>query len=583
MNQNSSPFSSLPYDIFRKIIFNAYAYTPEPEEYDEPLLLLDVVSPPILASHVCRSWRRALLSDPIMWTCVLIPKIKPNGIRELLRRSASALLDVFLKLKDHPNYDMDYVEMAKVLSSLFQKVHRFRILHMQVDPLLSEDQLEPDFVQALLIRRYLSQPAPNLQMFFFWCPDLHEIILDTLFSGNAPNLKHICHRFSASLKEISCPLFHDLSELHFSFPEESTMEFGLFLDFLKLSPRLVLLHVYIDSDRYDMSEIFKSELIEFYPDEPDSPRVNLPNLQMLVLEVNLTVDFVDLILENVTFPSSVKWQITSQYLLESVDSPQTLQLMSRAHFTCVRIWIAHGQAGRLSFEENTDPKNTIRFNNWFNNNKLMYLSRDMSDLMDIWGASTKSFGLSDLTSLVIYVELEYSAQMEQYECQVFPAIIASMSSLESLTIRYKHTPFFQHDQPSLSPLSELIPEDFTALEPSPEPECTRNLTQDLKCLALVDSEEELSSTNPNVITSAPSVCPCPHLRELYVELDGPLTETDVAKLCTCARRRREKGYPLRIFVRCVKVRGVESMRRLLQEDGDISVSVVPIAVEWDNL
>lgn len=556
-----SPFTCPPYDVFRQIIFNAYTYTPEPEEHDEPLLLLDVVSPPISASHVCRWWRYALLSDSMMWTCVSFPKINPNGVKELLRRSGSSLLDVFFKLKTHPRYNFDKIWNTFVL--VFQEIHRFRILHMQADP----SQVHSSITRRSL--SYLIPPAPNLQMFFFWSRDLPDSFLNTLFSHKAPNLKCLHYRFSASLREMDCSIFHNLSQLHFSFPDDSTMDVGRFLKFLTLSPRLELLRIYIDWYSYDAST---------FPESSSYNRdVDLPNLKMLVLEVNRTVEFIDFVLEKLKIPSSAKWQISAYKLFESEDSVQSLSEVIQ--FTSLHIQIAHEEPVRLSLEECAGRSKYV---NRFDSNKFIYLSEDMTDLVDSWYSVVEPLEDSSetITSLNISLKFKYLTEQEQFESQLFPFIIDSMSTVESLTIRHKHTTFFNDDEPSLSFLSELLPDNPPALEPISN---RSGLEQNLRSLALGDPEDGRSYIYPtggHLTRRAPPACPCSRLRKLCVELEGPLMEKDVTMLLTCARTRREKGCPLQVSIRCVNVRGAQSMARL-REDSDISISVVPIAADWD--
>lgn len=129
MNLNSAV--RFPYDVLREIVLHAHIYTFKPGR-DDPNILLQLPSPPIVASHVCRSWRYSLLSDTSMWTCLLIPQMKPDGILELLRRSGSAPLNVFLKLEH--SRELEHENVSHMLFSLFQQIHRFRLLYVYVYP-----------------------------------------------------------------------------------------------------------------------------------------------------------------------------------------------------------------------------------------------------------------------------------------------------------------------------------------------------------------------------------------------------------------------------------------------------------------
>lgn len=222
-----------------------YTYVFALELSEEAKFDVEVLAPPIIASHVCRSWRRALLSDATMWTCIVFPDMNPEWIVELLRRSDSSLLNVFLSAekRDEWNYD----ESESVLTAIFQHIHRFKFLRVQVN-VWEQGPLPPpsdsELVLAQLAVSYLQRPAPKLQTLSFWynyldwydyldnVPDSTPdyAVIKKLFSGDAPRLKRMHHRLSRNLMELDCPLFHNLSEMRLTLL--FNLNFSRFLDLL---------------------------------------------------------------------------------------------------------------------------------------------------------------------------------------------------------------------------------------------------------------------------------------------------------------------------------------------------------------
>lgn len=186
-------------------------------------------------TFVARSWRRTLLSDSTIWTCLVIPEMKHDRIMELLRRSGSSLLNVYVKLKFRGYHELKaYDDISNVLSTIFQEIHRFKVLHLRIDKDFRDTSYHLLQTSVRQVLSFIQRPAPQLRTFCFLHSNLpiDEIFLNTLFSGDAPNLKNIHLAFL----ELNCPLFHDLPELCTSFPEPSDLIFDIFSIFLNYRP-----------------------------------------------------------------------------------------------------------------------------------------------------------------------------------------------------------------------------------------------------------------------------------------------------------------------------------------------------------
>lgn len=215
----TSPIQRIPYDILREILLYDEEYAPS-MGFDEPSFDIKVLEPPITASHVCRSWRHALLSDSTMWTGLVIHTMKPDGIMELLRRSGSASLTVLLQLNWVCELG-DRSETLIMLFTLFKQIHRFNVLRVQLD-LLGNQQLPFSAVfdvSVELIMVSFQQPAPRLQTFSFSYGHLENstynpkfAAIANLFSGNAPNLKRVHHRLSREFRKPCSDAFNNISD-----------------------------------------------------------------------------------------------------------------------------------------------------------------------------------------------------------------------------------------------------------------------------------------------------------------------------------------------------------------------------------
>lgn len=576
MVQRPSSFTLLPYHTLRDIILYNSVYTMEPEESDEHFLHFHVVSPPIVASQVCRSWRYALLSDSMMWTCISMPDMKPSCIMELLRRSGPSLLNVFIKLQN--DHRLGCHGTLSTLSAVFLEIHRFKVLHLQVNPgIFCGPQLEPGVLGGMIQRAlsYLKRPAPKLQTFFAWYSDALEGLdetkfLKTLFSKNAPNLKHIHHRLSHDI--VDCSLFYNLTELHLALFGLHPIDSGRFLNLLRASPRLKLLRVHNSWDWHRGLPIVKVS---------SRHRVKLPHLQILVLEVNYAVALLLLVFKHVTFPSNVKWQITARY--KSVS--RMLRYVPRVPFTSLHIELTDVLA--LTFRERSSPD----YINHFKHNKLVYRYEDFIDLMDFWDPLKEFIESLNITHLSYEVDPPYYISPEDlFEFDATRTIIAPLSgNLESLTITFKKkdddeddTSSDGKDDSSLSYLTEFIPNlgASLALEYSMNTTTADNInsnaTQDPDLGLVPTSWGGCRFINPKLVASTgTSVFPYPRLQELHVELPGALKEIDAVMLCACVSTRRREGYPLRIFVRCAEIK--ESAKSILERD-DVRASVDLVTV-----
>lgn len=541
----------VPYDILREIIYLSHQYIPKPEEIDEPELDLHLISPPIAASHVCRSWRYDLISDPFMWTCLSIPKIKPSGIIELLRRSASAPLNVFLAIK-HP-YGRDYYRVA-ALKALFQQIHRFRILHLQVNIWGSYRPRTPSVNQLeVLIQTvlpYLRQPAPILETFRFWHKStsrLDQTYLETLFLNEAPNLKQIHYRPSFDFRESNCSLFRDLSELYITLPDFS-IELGQLLDFIGLSPRLKLLRLYSDG--------ISSVAYQF----PDSFReVNLPLLERLIIEVNCISELVDLILECVTFPECTNWHISVRHQRHN-DSPHLPELLSRAQFTTSQIAFNRYRGIDLTLKE---EEHGPQYFNQFSRNKLMLMFDGLHHFAILWNTSNPYIELSRITSLDLWFETTA-------ESSAFFKILHAMRSLKSLTLRQKTVgPYYDTDEPSISCLSALLPwKSIINLEAG----LTEQVHPALSSLSILSIEDDAPFADFISSSSSPTTLPCPLLQELTVELSESLNKHHASMLRKLSDRRREEAHSLRILVHCPDIE--ESVGSMIQTGENDTIHLI---------
>lgn len=120
--------ASLIPDVLTEIFFHCSPSEPSFRSWDAPLLL----------SHVCRNWRKMVLSSQLSWSHIAIPKWKdcPKGVTDLTRlwltRSGCHTLTVEINLTDRRMYDLDKNEAAEesmLLQAIIEMLapHRDRI------------------------------------------------------------------------------------------------------------------------------------------------------------------------------------------------------------------------------------------------------------------------------------------------------------------------------------------------------------------------------------------------------------------------------------------------------------------------
>lgn len=540
----TSPFELFPYDILRNIMLYTYVYTLR-LPFEEPELDLQVSSPPISASQVCRTWRYSLLSDPTMWACLLIHKMNHNWIMELLRRSGTALLNVFLEFDEALEISTSYNETHKMLFSLFQQIHRFRVLRVRIDCWASRFVTSPPTMQETLAKHiflYLQQPAPRLEILSLWLdlnyyssPELSN--LGTLFLRDAPNLKRIHHRISLTFQEFGFPVLYNLSEIYLSI--WFNIDFDRFLDILELSPSLKLLHVCVTAN----PSLTRTSL--------RNREVTLPYLESLVLDVGYMVDLVDSFLQAVVLPTNLEWYINSK---DSPDfeSPSLLQFLSRAHLTSLRI-IASENIIQLFSEEHL----VENYHNRFSTNEFAYVHEEAETLVDLWGPLKHAIALNRITYMVLEDLSEFS--------EMWPTIFKSTSSLKNLVIKESEYPYSTGGV-CLRFLFTLMPLSKEILEYIPDMEWDPRL--DLPCSDVIPTHNSIP------------IPLCPLLRVLILELRDPLGKRGARIIRACSGLRRKAGCPLEVHVCCSLID--EETERLLEEDDAIDVSIIPTPIEEED-
>lgn len=178
----------VPYELFREIVKFSYVK----DSYITSFDFDETVLPPIKATHVCRSWRAALLSDAALWSCIK-PKITPTysqELKEILSRSRTAPLTVLIEHKYELRNAWLIVELETTLSVVAQEMYRCRQLQIIVTK-----QLAP------FISRFFNRPAPMLRSFYLEVVGdegsltqrgMLKGIYGALFSGEAlPRLRHV--------------------------------------------------------------------------------------------------------------------------------------------------------------------------------------------------------------------------------------------------------------------------------------------------------------------------------------------------------------------------------------------------------
>lgn len=504
-------------------------------EHCEPEFRLKVLAPPVTASQVCRSWRHSLLSDPAMWTCLVLAETDPKWILELLRRSKSAPLNVFVHLNDA--CESGFKDTLDMITTLFGQIHRFAVLRLQIDD-WGYPLFETLFRSSIsVIMSSIQRPAPMLQTFSYsyGYPQVDEendpdTVIEHLFSGFAPNLKRVHYRFPMYSQEIRGAAFSNVLELYLALPWIMKPDF--FLNVLEASPRLKMLHMRSrDEVCVDFHEVFDR-------------RIHLPHLETLVLDVPYALyNIVESFMIHTTFPSNIKWQISvfhSSY--NSQELPHLLQFLSQTRLTYIHAQISAFSCFRFETSAPTLPGRAQPLDK-----TLIYTYYPEDELTGLWNPM-----MHVVNSYITHVELEPDGLLSGYG--IIPFVFARLTRLESLTICS----------------AKLSPHD------------TNNIP--LKCLValLLGSKNIEGSTDPpqnqsDALASQPQAAiPCPRLHTVTLQLRNSLNTEHVEIITKCLRIRREMGHPLGISLFCPEV--YEAALQILEQSklgGTIKVHIIP--------
>lgn len=294
----------VPYELFREIVKFSYVKDSSITSFDFD----ETVLPPIKATHVCRSWRAALLSDAALWSCIK-PKVTPSysqELKEILSRSRTAPLTVLIEHKYELRNAWLIVELEITLSVVAQEMYRCRQLQIIVTK-----QLAP------FISRFFNRSAPMLRTFYLEVVGddgslaqrgMLKGIYGVLFSGEAlPRLQHVHLQVAAGLNDLQLSLLVDLTTLRLRFVSSATIDGDILLGIFQSSPRLRVLDI-------ELSPFRKPKIVwsTTYCDH----QIPMPYLRELSLRGSCSIDIVDFVLGHLTFPTKdVKFNIMCDDLL----------------------------------------------------------------------------------------------------------------------------------------------------------------------------------------------------------------------------------------------------------------------------
>lgn len=314
-----------PYEIFRQIIrssLDAHSarFTIPDSDGLSPL-------PPTKMTHVCRSWRFALISDTTMWTWISLPTMTQDQVTEMLRRSGSAPLKVLLYTSAYDaaaRLDISHFENTE-LALIFQEIHRFQSFELITYSLPAASLLK-------YLSQQLNQPAPLLrELFLDIYPGIVKNedwnILQTLFSGNTPRLEHVYHRIITDLSgPLSSPLFRNLSSLHLDLLRR-TFDYDSLLDLLELSRGLRVFELVI---------VGLCEAPVYNADR----RVCLPYLDSLSVLGYNAAEVTNFLLERVAFSSNdVDYRIVGRDIRRISNFPALMKFISQRRHTSLSMSI----------------------------------------------------------------------------------------------------------------------------------------------------------------------------------------------------------------------------------------------------
>jgi hypothetical protein len=138
----------------------------------------------VVATHVCRYWRSTLISDPSLWTSILLNSTSDaNRTQTYLERSKSATLDI------------------KIISDHLKDLHVFQNLSPHISRTRSFiiDGLGPNFIAISSL--LLCKPVPSLE-YLSMSLSIISHVPSTTSSANK-------HRHSAPQASLEFALFSD--------------------------------------------------------------------------------------------------------------------------------------------------------------------------------------------------------------------------------------------------------------------------------------------------------------------------------------------------------------------------------------
>lgn len=461
--------------------------------------------------------------------------MKPQQIKEMLYRSDHAPLNVFIETTEyHHDTALHLLEVYReeTLLSVFNEMNRFQRLQINVSMLIHRSFK----ALAYEVLWLLDQPAPMLQEFYLNA-ELHHLaelyegrnFIQTLFSGIAPNLKHILRQVSDDLQSLSCsPCFRNLYSLQLRLRKRAVIHSDIFLDILESSPFLHTLEIRL-----------ARENTTIIPPESAARRVALPHLQSLSLKDFSDVGLANLVLGHLIFPQNVNYhircvnfqrKISQTALLMQFIAQQRLAHLQMSFFRCGIVYLTfHEQhlaphADTFSIKDEVSPE----------------IEESLHNLLWI-------FKLSDITSLTLHFVVE-STNTPTRLIDTFPLLI----NLKFLQIRYDFWDALRDTVIPASILMLILPPPFASWCRDGGPN---------------DRDRD-----------APPACPCPSLRTLDISIKRDcmkLNEAYATVLQACSNFRLKIGYPLEaITIHCPELSLTEEAAALLQPSQDLPITVL---------
>lgn len=526
----------LPYELFRRIIrdmddgFSSPLIPPGPE----------IFLPPTTASHVCRSWRAALLSDPSMWTCLRIPQMKPQQVTEFLHRSVHAPLNVFVETTEYRHdttLQLLEVYQEETIPSVFKEINRFKRLQINVSM-----QIHHSFrTLAHEVIWSLNQPAPMLQKFYMNV-ELHhqaEIFESRNFNRfleNVPNLKHILRQVSEDFHQLSSfPCFRNLYSLNLRLRRRIVIPCDIFLDILESSPSLRTLEIRPTREQP-----------AFIPPGSADRRVVLPHLRSLALKDFSNVDLTNLVLGHVFFPRNVNYYIRCLDFQQKISQTGSLMnFIAQQQLTYLQMYFYRWDNVHLYFHEQHPKPHADTFST--SDDGSHEPSDSLHNLLQM-------FKLSDITCL----NLQYISMLTSTPTRLvntFPLLV----NLKIFQIHYDFWDALRSDG-AVIPASILM-----LILPLPLASWIRDGCPS-NCYNGIQDDTLLTQ------------CPCPLLHTLDIGVKREWTTLDktyAILLKACSDIRRRAGHPLEvIMIRCLESNLTDDAAAILQSCPDFPVTIL---------